>query len=975
MASTPPLADAPSFIETQFPIAKISMESYKERKAVAGQTLTGLGKWWGRKPLILVRAALLGLLLPATNNPEKDRDIFLKLLTMDRDGLIQRKSKSIPEYRIIEELTKLPSRIRQRYLETETAFEPSLRKLTKDEKNELQNLVFDRLPYAEKLDYCDRPEQIEGPAQGAWDEINRHLGTNSKSLPELVSELGNRRFGHQPRVGDAFCGGGAIPFESSRIGFDVYGADLNPVAAMLTWASLNLIGGGAEVENRVQEAQIKVYEAVDQQVTDWGIEHNSLGWRADAFIYCIEVVDPETGWKIPLLPNLVIAPKQKVIVRLLPDPDNKRYELEIAENVSDAEYKNAEKTATVKDSRIVPPYGNSSTPMEVVRRGMRMWEKNDFFPRPEDTIQERLYCIRWVETFLDEKGREKSRWHYRSPNNDDFKREQKVQELLGKYFYDWQAKGFIPSRQIEPGEKTIEPIRTRGWTYWHHLYSPRQLLINGLVGQYSEEAVDQIERVTLLLMLFRYANWNSKLCQWLPTQSGGSGGGKATYFNNALNTLPSYSCRGLRGLESSYVKFPRNRFEGGVTKLVDARQTNWHANIWITDPPYADAVHYEELSELFLVWGENSIHKIFPDWYSDSKRALSIRGSSDNFRQTMVECYKQLTNCMSNDGLQIVMFTHQNAGVWADLTMILWAAGLRVTAAWTIATETDPGFKQGNYVQGTVLLVLRKRIETEPVFLDEISHKVETEVRRQLDSMTRLDDNSDPNFGDADYQLAAYAAALRVLSGQPIEEINPEKEILRERKPGEVSAVEQLIRRAVKIACDHLIPKGLSAELWKSFGPMERFYIKGLEVESHGEYRSGVYQELARGFGAAEYDTLLESGKANETRLKSASEFGKRMLGSYGTAGEASSRSDSFGDSLVRQCLFAIWLTVKNEDTREGLNYLHTELNDAYWTNREKIAGVLEYLAALRNASPMTHWAKDSEGAGLLAGAVRNDHV
>ena len=29
----------PAFIETQFPIARLSAESYKERKAVSGQTL------------------------------------------------------------------------------------------------------------------------------------------------------------------------------------------------------------------------------------------------------------------------------------------------------------------------------------------------------------------------------------------------------------------------------------------------------------------------------------------------------------------------------------------------------------------------------------------------------------------------------------------------------------------------------------------------------------------------------------------------------------------------------------------------------------------------------------------------------------------------------------------------------------------------------------------------------------------------
>ena len=43
------------FIEEQFPISKVSKESYKERKAGASQTLTSLGKWWGRKPLVVVR--------------------------------------------------------------------------------------------------------------------------------------------------------------------------------------------------------------------------------------------------------------------------------------------------------------------------------------------------------------------------------------------------------------------------------------------------------------------------------------------------------------------------------------------------------------------------------------------------------------------------------------------------------------------------------------------------------------------------------------------------------------------------------------------------------------------------------------------------------------------------------------------------------------------------------------------------------
>ena len=37
----------PAFIETQFPIARLSAESYKERRANNSQTLTRLGKWGG----------------------------------------------------------------------------------------------------------------------------------------------------------------------------------------------------------------------------------------------------------------------------------------------------------------------------------------------------------------------------------------------------------------------------------------------------------------------------------------------------------------------------------------------------------------------------------------------------------------------------------------------------------------------------------------------------------------------------------------------------------------------------------------------------------------------------------------------------------------------------------------------------------------------------------------------------------------
>lgn len=55
---------------------------------------------------------------------------------------------------------------------------------------------------------------------------------------------------------------------------------------------------------------------------------------------------------------------------------------------------------------------------------------------------------------------------------------------------------------------------------------------------------------------------------------------------------------------------------------------------------------------------------IFPDWYTDSKRILAVRGTGESFNTSMVEIYSNLANHMPDNGMQIVMFTHQDVRVW-----------------------------------------------------------------------------------------------------------------------------------------------------------------------------------------------------------------------------------------------------------------------------------------------------------------------
>ncbi|MGB1123298.1 MAG: DUF1156 domain-containing protein, partial [Flavobacteriales bacterium] len=162
-----------SFIETQFPVSQLSKESYKERKAGSSQTLTGLGKWWGRKPLVLVRATVLGLLLPATDDPQRDRDVFMRLMTMDPDGRWLRKEKAIAA----KDAFRLASSTeRGKYFTAESSEDKAAwqKGLDRSAKLKLERVVFERMSYDEQLSYCARPEQIEGPSKESWKVINAH---------------------------------------------------------------------------------------------------------------------------------------------------------------------------------------------------------------------------------------------------------------------------------------------------------------------------------------------------------------------------------------------------------------------------------------------------------------------------------------------------------------------------------------------------------------------------------------------------------------------------------------------------------------------------------------------------------------------------------------------------------------------------------------------------------------------------------
>lgn len=893
---------ARSFIEVQFPIGPLSLESYKERKVSHGKMLS-LGKWWGEKPLVLTRALVLGTLIPASEDPERwleDLEIFFRCMTLDNAGMWKRKTDPLPA-----NLCHPHAALTEREVLFDDPETWKRRGIDQEQRQALEKRVFYTMDYTAQREYCCRVEQIDGPPEESWAEINAYLGTAANTLPELVEQLAFRRYGRRLKVGDAFCGTGAIPYEAAALGCDVYASDLNPVACLLTWGALRIVGGTDEFRATVFAEQERVYNEVDAWIESNGYEMSEEGWRAEAHLYCVEITVPEwDDWAIPISPSWVVVPKTETWVELVPIEAEKRFGFRVR-NGGSGWNPAGEGTKQGGEQRggdiVCPPalweiFKRQSRHQQMPRTipynqlienagGLRRWESSDVAPRAGDILQERLYCIRWRKPdWVDDRGRQRrGEFVYREPRSHDLDVDQHVLEELRGVLDEWQVAGWIPSWRIEPGAETTRLTREKGWTYWHHLFTPRQLLTNGYFSRAIASAEKDV-RPALTLILGELCNYNSRLARWHPSAGKGAGSTEKVFYNQALNTLFDYANRSWSSLRSALNPeyLGAAIATGGEIVLSDARNVEAGCDLWITDPPYADAVNYEELSEFFLAWYVPHLKSSFPNWYTTSERLRAVKGDDASFRVAMAECYRNLAAHMPDDGMQVLMFTHKSTDVWEDLALIMWAAGLQVKQVWSVATETPgAGIRTGNYVQATYNMVLRKRTGDKVGFVDFITPQVN---KRVTEVITRMRESQIETglarcgYTDTDYLLAAQAAAAEVVTGYAsIDGVDLEAELRTPNKQRGRSALRTLMDNAKRTATDFLVPPAMDRaiakagggdayQFWRQFCPEEKFLLKGLEGEAQGVFKLGAFQDLGRAYGLADYESLLGPTRANDTR-------------------------------------------------------------------------------------------------------------
>ncbi len=77
---------------------------------------------------------------------------------------------------------------------------------------------------------------------------------------------------------------------------------------------------------------------------------------------------------------------------------------------------------------------------------------------------------------------------------------------------------------------------------------------------------------------------------------------------------------------------------------------------------------------------------------------------------------------------------------------------------------------------------------------------------------------------------------------------------------------------------------------------------------------------------------------------------------------------------LDRNILAALHQSIKDEDTLAGRNWLKNEVPN-YWTQRNTIVEILDYISTLGHIENMPHWEQEVNYANMLKERIKDDSI
>jgi len=656
---------------------------------------------------------------------------------------------------------------------------------------------------------------IHGDPTQAKESISRALSSGVRIDNPYGYE---RAFGYTPNeedlrdvpaatVLDPTAGGGSIPFEVARLGRCAVAGDLNPVAALLLKATVELpLRYGASLMSRFEGLSRAFRTRIEGPVAE--LFPQAPAGQDATYLWARTVTCPYCGGLVPLSPNWRLD-GEGAGVRLA--PDGRRIRFEIVHKASE------HSAGTVKDGTGKCPFPDCSReiPGDDIKKQAQAGQ-----------MGHQLYCVVYKQEVVVGKltnGKPKTKVvrGFRAPRPEDDV-EALVRQRLAEKMPLWQARNIVPDEEFPENTNDDRP-RQYGAPLWRDQFNPRQLyghctsvevfqdMVEELKAQNggSLSELDRAAMVYIALAIDKVLNYNAIQVRWhanrgvvagvfdrhdfsfkwsyaemAPTITGLGYDWALEQTGKALGELIELLGHAPEASGNGHLFAPPARRQPGVKILCESADAlslpDASIDCIVMDPPYYDNVMYAELADFFYVWLKRTAGLLYPELFTsyltDKDREAvanpakfagqkgAKRLAHVDYQQRMARIFAEMRRVLKPGGVMTVMFTHKAKDAWDALATGLIQAGFVITASWPVHTEAEGSLhiREKSAAKSTIFLVCRLR-EDAPARGEEVFWEdVEPDVRRVVREKVR--EFQEAGLAGIDLYLACFGPALEIFS-------------------------------------------------------------------------------------------------------------------------------------------------------------------------------------------------------------------
>lgn len=624
--------------------------------------------------------------------------------------------------------------------------------------------------------------------------------------PRTVSEAREHikvlHSGQAPKVLDLFAGGGAIPLEAARLGCESHAIDYNPVAHLIELCTLvypQTFGPSLAddfqrwsnvVHDRMEDEIGDLYPSIElpqtvkvsDQADLFGLGDLNSSRQADPVAYIwartVPCRRPGCNAPVPLVRQSWLRKKSGAIAAMPRIENGDRLCWDIASGTSASAI--SQQTEQTGSGQAICVACNTPAPSDYVK-------EMAVAGRMGESLTAAVTALPPVEP----QGKRRQKV-YIPPDSAVALSKIEIEQRLATLE---EELGFTRPEEVLQG-KLRDQLPGYGIEAFRQLFTPRQILVLlTLIKQIRRAHAEMLangmdeDRARALATFFgmafgRFVNSYNKFTRWEPgvQRTMGAIGDrqalKMVYDFSEINPLAeTQGCLAFAFdrevfciRELAKIERPSFVSRGNAEKLLYEDET---FDAVITDPPYYSSIYYADLSSFFYVWLKRIVGDLYLEHFALSippKRREAVAQPSEHGGDTdkAKEHYERLMRNSLAEARRVLkpgaplvcVYAHRTTEGWATLIRALVGAGMTVTEAWPVQTEssTRTNALGAAALSDSIFFVARRREQAE-------TGQYETDVQPQLHEIARERVktlwNGGKGIGGADLLMAAVGAGLR----------------------------------------------------------------------------------------------------------------------------------------------------------------------------------------------------------------------